>query len=132
MIYCLYCSLFFFLLIRRPLRSTRSDTLFPYTTLFRSPRSSRAGARSGTRASSAADPELTAAFLHVEPARRERRAKRRDVAAEGHAHHRHAAEREAGGRGRLDARGAGAGAIGRGDRNGIGRASCRERVFTYV
>src|SRR3546814_12712740 len=31
---------FFFLMIRRPPRSTRTDTLFPYTTLFRSPRSS--------------------------------------------------------------------------------------------
>src|SRR3546814_3137845 len=31
MLYCL-----FFLLIRRPPRSTRTDTLFPYTTLFRS------------------------------------------------------------------------------------------------
>src|SRR3546814_10798449 len=31
------CRLFFFLLIiRRPPRSTRTDTLFPYTTLFRS------------------------------------------------------------------------------------------------
>src|SRR3546814_5314514 len=30
---------FFFLMIRRPPRSTRTDTLFPYTTLFRSPRS---------------------------------------------------------------------------------------------
>src|SRR3546814_5057788 len=29
--------MFFFLLIRRPTRSTRTDTLFPYTTLFRSP-----------------------------------------------------------------------------------------------
>src|SRR3546814_12289033 len=29
--------LFFFLKIRRPPRSTRTDTLFPYTTLFRSP-----------------------------------------------------------------------------------------------
>src|SRR3546814_15693111 len=28
----------FFLMIRRPPRSTRTDTLFPYTTLFRSPR----------------------------------------------------------------------------------------------
>src|SRR3546814_12459910 len=31
----MYC-LFFFLSIRRPPRSTRTDTLFPYTTLFRS------------------------------------------------------------------------------------------------
>src|SRR3546814_20249208 len=29
-------SLLFFLMIRRPPRSTRPDTLFPYTTLFRS------------------------------------------------------------------------------------------------
>src|SRR3546814_3450795 len=32
---CLYLF-FFFLMIRRPPRSTRTDTLFPYTTLFRS------------------------------------------------------------------------------------------------
>src|SRR3546814_8860217 len=38
----LFCSIFdfdysfFFLMIRRPPRSTRPDTLFPYTTLFRS------------------------------------------------------------------------------------------------
>src|SRR3546814_12025938 len=31
---CVYC--FFFLMRRRPPRSTRTDTLFPYTTLFRS------------------------------------------------------------------------------------------------
>src|SRR3546814_6678800 len=31
---------FFFLMTRRPPRSTRTDTLFPYTTLFRSPVSS--------------------------------------------------------------------------------------------
>src|SRR3546814_18112236 len=30
------CCVFFFLMIRRPPRSTRTDTLFPYTTLFRS------------------------------------------------------------------------------------------------
>src|SRR3546814_1206545 len=32
---------FFFLMIRRPPRSTRTDTLFPYTTLFRSRSASR-------------------------------------------------------------------------------------------
>src|SRR3546814_20544759 len=32
----LFSSLFFFLVIRRPPRSTRADTLFPSTTLFRS------------------------------------------------------------------------------------------------
>src|SRR3546814_13197616 len=31
-----YTFIFFFLMIRRPPRSTRTDTLFPYTTLFRS------------------------------------------------------------------------------------------------
>src|SRR3546814_12782284 len=31
-----FLYLFFFLMIRRPPRSTRTDTLFPYTTLFRS------------------------------------------------------------------------------------------------
>src|SRR3546814_6812906 len=30
-----FSSIFFFLMIRQPPRSTRTDTLFPYTTLFR-------------------------------------------------------------------------------------------------
>src|SRR3546814_7516349 len=34
--YHLSVYFFFFLMIRRPPRSTRTDTLFPYTTLFRS------------------------------------------------------------------------------------------------
>src|SRR3546814_16151923 len=33
----MYFVCFFFLIIRRPPRSTRTDTLFPSTTLFRSP-----------------------------------------------------------------------------------------------
>src|SRR3546814_19229717 len=33
----MYYRFVFFLMIRRPPRSTRTDTLFPYTTLFRSP-----------------------------------------------------------------------------------------------
>src|SRR3546814_5568578 len=44
-------TLFVFLMIRRPPRSTRTDTLFPYTTLFRSagiPSNKRASPRSGT------------------------------------------------------------------------------------
>src|SRR3546814_1417616 len=40
-------------MIRRPPRSTRTDTLFPYTTLFRSrvqhPRAGQSGARAGGR-----------------------------------------------------------------------------------
>src|SRR3546814_13972302 len=44
----LYTDLtFFFLMIRRPPRSTRTDTLFPYTTRFRSP---QAAARDRPRA----------------------------------------------------------------------------------
>src|SRR3546814_1474796 len=50
---------FFFLMIRRPPRSTRTDTLFPYTTLFRSKdaRIERAGAGPfGQRPGEARDP----------------------------------------------------------------------------
>src|SRR3546814_15230352 len=36
LLYMLYHTCFFFLMIRRPPRSTHTDTLFPYTTLFRS------------------------------------------------------------------------------------------------
>src|SRR3546814_11334400 len=48
MCYCVISVLFifcffFFLMIRRPPRSTRTDTLFPYTTLFRSNRDRPAG-----------------------------------------------------------------------------------------
>src|SRR3546814_15955011 len=35
-LWCFLCVVVFFLMIRRPPRSTRTDTLFPYTTLFRS------------------------------------------------------------------------------------------------
>src|SRR3546814_13438364 len=54
-VYLLYlfirCSFvfFLFLMIRRPPRATRTDTLFPYTTLFRS-----AGARGEARCAAAA------------------------------------------------------------------------------
>src|SRR3546814_16955303 len=41
--YCFDCI--FFLMIRRPPRSTRTYTLFPYTTLFRSPLWTRSQAR---------------------------------------------------------------------------------------
>src|SRR3546814_9151310 len=40
---------FFFLMIRRPPRSTRTDTLFPYTTLFRSDASRPADDAGGRR-----------------------------------------------------------------------------------
>src|SRR3546814_1592417 len=37
----MFFTCFFFLMIRRPPRSTRTDTLFPYTTLFRSSSTTR-------------------------------------------------------------------------------------------
>src|SRR3546814_6073546 len=51
---------FFFLSIRRPPRSTRTDTLFPYTTLFRSRRSATARRRSAARSPISAVPWATA------------------------------------------------------------------------
>src|SRR5213596_3853554 len=54
----LFCLFFFFLMIRRPPRSTQDRTLFPYTTLFRSrPRSSSSRR---TRDSSATPPPASA------------------------------------------------------------------------
>src|SRR3546814_15929010 len=50
--------LFFFLMIRRPPRSTRTDTLFPYTTLFRS---------NSSFVHQFSDPDVTAEELAVDP-----------------------------------------------------------------
>src|SRR3546814_15907062 len=47
--------IFFFLMIRRPPRSTRTDTLFPYTTLFRSAGHYRAARKSYRRSAAYAD-----------------------------------------------------------------------------
>src|SRR3546814_11436389 len=60
-------SLFFFLMIRRPPRSTRTDTLFPYTTLFRSPAQYLAAKadRKGIRLHPApAADDIMAIFMH--------------------------------------------------------------------
>src|SRR3546814_8109264 len=51
----------FFLMIRRPPRSTRTDTLFPYTTLFRSAGCAAAGRQPGTLSGS----ELSAIARHA-------------------------------------------------------------------
>src|SRR3546814_16228856 len=53
-------TLFVFLMIRRPPRSTRTDTLFPYTTLFRS--EGEEGRGKGERRREAG-PELLSAVL---------------------------------------------------------------------
>src|SRR3546814_1378253 len=60
-VHCLLLStlgsrhIFFFLMIRRPPRSTRTDTLFPYTTLFRSrPASAKRGGMAASTVSAMA------------------------------------------------------------------------------
>src|SRR3546814_4595064 len=79
-------------MIRRPPRSTRTDTLFPYTTLFRSHRQeeregglplARRQAPAGARHVPGAGPQAAAA----------RRADRRHVARGHQRHHRSAAAR---------------------------------------
>src|SRR3546814_19049831 len=75
--------MFFFLMLRRPPRSTRTDTLFPYTTLFRSRRGVPAVAadrrRLGTRPRPAQGPagadELTPGLPCPHPARYRRRSR---------------------------------------------------------
>src|SRR3546814_4158052 len=52
----------FFLMIRRPPRSTRTDTLFPYTTLFRSARVGEEALRQG---GSAVDAVMSAALAQI-------------------------------------------------------------------
>src|SRR3546814_2395245 len=59
----------FFLMIRRPPRSTRTDTLFPYTTLFRSRRQGPGlrtdpGGRRGRRRGLRSAPEQPAMAAH--------------------------------------------------------------------
>src|SRR3546814_11284151 len=54
MVSLLVCFLFF--MVRRPTRSTRTDTLFPYTTLFRSGGCSQAHQGSGERVDNVEQP----------------------------------------------------------------------------
>src|SRR3546814_4804126 len=46
-------------MIRRPPRATRTDTLFPYTTLFRSPRRSKSSRRGRPASNSPCDADRT-------------------------------------------------------------------------
>src|SRR3546814_6371133 len=52
--------LFFFLMIRRPPRSTRTDTLFPYTTLFRACNATAKTANRGTNRNKPKNSKATA------------------------------------------------------------------------
>src|SRR3546814_9967518 len=55
-------------MIRRPPRSTRTDTLFPYTTRFRSSKASMSGAQTAVGASgAAADVQLLDAYAEMLP-----------------------------------------------------------------
>src|SRR3546814_13503162 len=121
---------FFFLMIRRPPRSTRTDTLFPYTTLFRS--RPRAGTCQERKISS---PGMAACGFA------RRRGPRNDVRGQGGNRD---GRRDGPGRGR-GAKARGAGREGhrqlfaspersarRGGRDQIGRASSRERGGQYV
>src|SRR3546814_14644332 len=60
-----YFCVFFFLMIRRPPRSTRTDTLFPYTTLFRSHLHRSANMVGGRRRSSGARADRHQAPRHT-------------------------------------------------------------------
>src|SRR3546814_9118770 len=57
--------IFFFLMIRRPPRSTRTDTLFPYTTLFRSLAEAGMDSSEALEAWLEADPTHRAAWAQV-------------------------------------------------------------------
>src|SRR3546814_13004838 len=98
-------NLFLFLMIRRPPRSTRTDTLFPYTTLFRSLRDAAARfvlhETLGHDIFAVFDDDIVIIFSGLQPL------------------------------GREDAVGVEILEI-RGKIREIGRASCRERVCQYV
>src|SRR3546814_18513771 len=77
---------FFVLMIRRPPRSTRTDTLFPYTTLFRSGRDQRIAAEAedhagGVHRAEAAEARPGRVERHVRPGEQGG-----DPDAEAHAH----------------------------------------------
>src|SRR3546814_17515042 len=67
--YLCYLLFSFFLMIRRPPRSTRTDTLCPYTTLFRSPRYPDDGQVDFSRAQRMHIPDRIASLLVVQPNR---------------------------------------------------------------
>src|SRR3546814_18825035 len=73
--------IFFFLMIRRPPRATRTDTLFPYTTLFRSQVGDRGRRRVEAFWRARRDQGLQPAY----PARRPDRHRRRQWHRQDHA-----------------------------------------------
>src|SRR3546814_16723960 len=73
MILIVFFVYIFFLMIRRPPRSTLTDTLFPYTTLFRSPSRLGGRARRGARPLSGAGAVVGLARLERQAQPRKRR-----------------------------------------------------------
>src|SRR3546814_15193523 len=107
---------FCFLMIRRPPRSTRTDTLFPYTTLFRS-EANTAAANAAASEASAALSEGNASDSETAAATSETNAAASAVAAAASAA---SAATDYVAKAIVDAA------------DQIGRASCRERVCQYV
>src|SRR3546814_14323328 len=117
-------------MIRRPPRSTRTDTLFPYTTLFRSDAGEdeieifrRALARPDARNESAVLLQIVGRLLGIEDHRRIEEAEEDDAERIERHVERRAMLKRGGHRDHRVAPGAFA---------QIGRASCRERVGQYV
>src|SRR3546814_6795373 len=72
LLYLYVIIVFLFLMIRRPPRSTRTDTLFPYTTLFRSFHGSAAARPAGAALRPAADRAVALRRPAADPALRRR------------------------------------------------------------
>src|SRR3546814_14137662 len=129
----LILRLFFLLMIRRPPRSTRTDTLFPYTTLFRSPMDGRFGADmiSGQPLRNRHRDIIFTNIVRIEPSNGERfqsrMPDRRQIIAIEHAPFWQAASRnrEAMGQDRT------LGLFQRYPSKQIGRAACREKECQY-
>src|SRR3546814_19159060 len=121
MIVSIYCCVVFFLMIRRPPRSTRTDTLFPYTTLFRSTKAT--AAKRTTLASFLRNPQR-AIWAKIVEVHAMDRARRELARARAGVKVREDWLRSEQGRSHI---------LGRVDQaTKIGRASCRERVCQYV
>src|SRR3546814_19506431 len=75
LVLCLFIS-FFFLILRRPPRSTRTDTLFPDTTLFRSGRTSGQQRRAAIEIALSVHGGISTALLGESDCRDARRVRR--------------------------------------------------------
>src|SRR3546814_17014408 len=132
-LYHLYCC--FFLISRRPPRSTRTYTLFPYTTLFRSqntkPLHLGRGVDGGLISRESKDRRHSAILEHVSPARNEHH-QQRQTRRENERQQTYSFPK-VNGKGAERARPSGNAVSSRTAYcYKLGRASCRERVCQYV